>query len=196
MASARGLRDRLPGAIMLAVLAALMAGLAFGAGRMSAHTAPRADAGGASVVNGGGGPADTHAHMHGPASATPVRMAPEATVPCRPGAFLEADRIVATLTHALRELPATTPEAAHRAIDVALHTGLMQAHAEVHCVAGLTSQSYGREFAETIRGGVAMARSRAAPPAVLTAGEEAAQALEQGQLMDKPLPALKMTSKH
>jgi hypothetical protein len=149
-------RPRLLGLGVL-VLAGAAGVVGFLAGRASVPTPPQAEL----VAHGAG----TRAALQ-----TPQR--------CRPGAFLEADRILGSAVALAQALPRDTPAGARSELDSILYTGLVQARSEVHCVAGVLTHGYDRAYADTLRKAVALAEQRGLSADVAAVGRDVVQALE------------------
>ncbi len=123
--------------------------------------------------------------MHAGAHGTPVgaRVALQTRVACRPGAFLEADRILGSVVVVARAMPAAAPVGARGELDSILLTALQQARAEVHCVAGVLTHGYDKSYADTMRSAVSLAEQRGLSPDVAALGRDVVRALEANQPM-------------
>jgi hypothetical protein len=105
--------------------------------------------------------------------------------PCRQGAFLEASRIVNSVTDIAQTLPANTSRQTRDELDGILYTALKQARAEVHCVAGKLEYGYEKSFADIIRRGTDLAKMRGLSKDVIELGSSTTRILERNQ----PVPA-------
>jgi hypothetical protein len=122
-------------------------------------------------------------HTHGHSVKPAGRAIPQTATPCRPGAYLEADRTLNSVVVLHRTLPADTPKNAAGELDSILYTALQQAKSEVHCVAGTLTHGYDKAFADTMRKAVAIAKQRGLSQDVTNIGEEVIAALTANQLM-------------
>jgi hypothetical protein len=120
-----------------------------------------------------------HHHMAKPAA----RAIPQTAMPCRAGAYLEADRTLNSVIALHRMLPTSTSKNAAGELDSILYTALQQAKSEVHCVAGTLTHGYDKAFSETMRKATAVAQQRGLPPDVIKIGDEVAAALAVNQPM-------------
>ncbi|MFM2398319.1 MAG: hypothetical protein RL341_476 [Pseudomonadota bacterium] len=127
---------------------------------------------------------DAHAmHAHGHSAKPAARVIPQTAAPCRPGAYLEADRTLNSMVVLHRALPASTPKNAAGELDSILYTALQQAKSEVHCVAGTLTHGYDKAFADTVRKAVSLAQQRGLSQDVLKIGEDVIAALTANQPM-------------
>ena len=105
----------------------------------------------------------------------------QATHNCRQGAFVEASETINAVTDVMLNMPASTPKVSRMGLDTVLYTALRQAGSEVHCVAGVLQHGYGRVYADVVRRGAMLARSRGLPKDVVALANRTAEALERNQ---------------
>jgi hypothetical protein len=122
-------------------------------------------------------------HMHGHSAKPAARAIPQTATPCRPGAYLEADRTLNSVVVLHRTLPADTPKNAAGELDSILYTALQQAKSEVRCVAGTLTHGYDKAFADTVRKAVSVAQQRGLSQDVVKIGEDVVAALTANQPM-------------
>ena len=121
--------------------------------------------------------------MEMPVSAPPLEPAKAS---CRQGAFVEAASMINSVVDIALALPSDTKTQTRAVLDTVLTTVIVQARAEVHCVAGALRFGYQRTYADTVRHGVALARARGLPANLLEKGIATALILEQNQPILSP----------
>jgi hypothetical protein len=104
---------------------------------------------------------------------------------CRQGAFLEASRIINSLTEIAGTLPANASRQTRDELDAILYTALKQARAEVHCVAGKLEYGYEKSFADIVRRGTDLAKMRGLSKDVVELGSITVQILERNERIQK-----------
>ena len=124
-----------------------------------------------------------HAGMKSPLSAPPLEPAKAS---CRQGAFVEAASIINSVVDIALALPSDTKTQTRAVLDTVLTTVIVQARAEVHCVAGKLRFGYQRTYADTVRHGVSLAKVRGLSADVIQKGNETVEILERNQPTRSP----------
>ena len=104
---------------------------------------------------------------------------------CRPGAYMEADRILGSLVLISRKAGDMGREVQDE-LDSILYTALQQAGTEVHCVAGKLTHGFDQSLFMTADQATRLAQQRGLSKDVVELGERLTIALSQNEAICAP----------